>query len=175
MPCKRMPLEEYFSPNRRATLESALVFALTYTESLPPLSSTPLNAKGYGLTETCGVVTGSTLSALDPVGLVGGPFRCCRVSLVSCPELLDGQGRPYLVDDRVDERGRPCLGRGEVVVAGHNLAARYFKQPAVTAEVFRQGAAGAEFLTGDVGCWRADGSLAIVDRRKNLVKLNGGE
>ncbi|KAF5317744.1 hypothetical protein D9619_012548 [Psilocybe cf. subviscida] len=31
------------------------------------------------------------------------------------------------------------------------------------------------FRTGDVGRWNADGTLSIVDRLKNLVKLQGGE
>jgi len=49
-------------------------------------------------------------------------------------------GRPYLAEDVVDEQGARCFGRGEVVVAGTNLSARYFKQPALTAEVFGGGA-----------------------------------
>jgi len=31
------------------------------------------------------------------------------------------------------------------------------------------------FHTGDIGQWTKDGSLKIVDRKKNLVKLKGGE
>lgn len=31
------------------------------------------------------------------------------------------------------------------------------------------------FMTGDIGRWNPDGTLSIVDRKKNLVKLSGGE
>ena len=31
------------------------------------------------------------------------------------------------------------------------------------------------FRTGDVGQWNEDGTLSVVDRIKNLVKLSGGE
>merc|ERR1712157_142935 len=41
-----------------------------------------------------------------------------------------------------------------------------------TAEVFTEDG---WFRSGDVGVWRPDGQLQIVDRLKNLVKLKGGE
>ena len=31
------------------------------------------------------------------------------------------------------------------------------------------------FQTGDIGQWNADGTLSLIDRKKNLVKLAGGE
>jgi long-chain acyl-CoA synthetase len=94
--------------------------------------------------------------------------------------LKDVHGKPYLATDRVDELGKACFGRGEVVVQGTNLAARYFKKPEATAQAFLStppwGKGGCTaFATGDIGCFRSDGSLAIVDRKKNLVKLAGGE
>ena len=56
--------------------------------------------------------------------------------------------------------------RGTPVTAG------YFKQPDKTAEVFTEDG---WFRSGDVGVWRPDGQLQIVDRLKNLIKLKGGE
>ena len=31
------------------------------------------------------------------------------------------------------------------------------------------------FKTGDIGKWNSDGTLSIIDRKKDLVKLAGGE
>lgn len=47
----------------------------------------------------------------------------------------------------------------------------YYKRPDLTAEVM----SGDWFMTGDIGQWQPDGSLSIVDRKKNLVKLSHGE
>jgi long-chain acyl-CoA synthetase len=135
------------------------------------------------LTETCGIVSCTSFrpGALDST--CGPPVATVRCALVSCPDIKDAQGRPYLSTDLTDERGEPCFGRGEVVVQGTNVASRYFKQPEATAAAFLpvpgwrggEGQGGVSFATGDIGCFRRDGSLAIVDRKKNLVKLAGGE
>jgi long-chain acyl-CoA synthetase len=47
----------------------------------------------------------------------------------------------------------------------------YYKDEEKTKESFRDG----WFYTGDIGTWLPDGNLAIIDRKKNLVKLSHGE
>jgi len=136
---------------------------------------------GFGLTETCGIVSCSSFRPGALPSTCGPPVSTLRCAVVSCPDLKDANGKPYLASDRTDELGQPCFGRGEVVVQGTNLASKYFKRPLDTAEAFLPCPAwghpgdGAAFATGDIGCFRRDGSLAIVDRKKNLVKLAGGE
>lgn len=45
-------------------------------------------------------------------------------------------------------------------------------RPDITAETIT---ADGWLKTGDVGQWNPDGTLSIIDRKKNLVKLAGGE
>jgi len=77
-----------------------------------------------------------------------------------------------MIKDRKDVEGNPVLGRGEICVRGANIASGYYMMPDLTNEVFKDGR---WFHTGDIGQFLADGSLQIVDRKKNLVKLKGGE
>eukprot|EP00168_Porphyra_purpurea_P016952 TRINITY_DN5668_c1_g1_i1.p1 TRINITY_DN5668_c1_g1~~TRINITY_DN5668_c1_g1_i1.p1 ORF type:complete len:512 (-),score=116.52 TRINITY_DN5668_c1_g1_i1:342-1877(-) len=61
--------------------------------------------------------------------------------------------------------------RGEIMVRGPTVFKGYHKNQAETDEVLVDG----WLCTGDIGKWNADGSLAIIDRRKNILSLATGE
>lgn len=127
--------------------------------------------QGYALTETC---VGGTFQDMDDkrVGVVGPPSSCIEIALQSEPEITDGAGVSYLHTDKVDHQGNPVLGRGEVLFRGPCVSLGYFKMPEKTAEEYDKDG---WFHSGDIGQFTADGVLQIVDRKKNLIKLKGGE
>lgn len=126
--------------------------------------------QGYALTETCCSATFQAPDAANTDGIVGPPLSSVEIKLVSV-DITDSQNKKYSATDtyHYDE---PCRGRGEVWIRGPPISAGYFKEPEKTAEVFSKDG---WFMTGDVGVWLPDGTLRIVDRLKNLVKLKGGE
>ncbi|KHG21710.1 Long chain acyl-CoA synthetase 9, chloroplastic -like protein [Gossypium arboreum] len=118
--------------------------------------------QGYGLTETC---AGATFSEVDDtsVGRVGSPLPCSFVKLVDWPE------GGYLISDSP-------MPRGEIVVGGSSVTLGYFKNEEKTKEVYKVDERGMRwFYTGDVGQFHADGCLEIIDRKKDIVKLQHGE
>jgi len=127
--------------------------------------------QGYGLTETC-----AGLSMQDPedlrTGIAGVPTASCEVKLDSCSEICDKAKLPYLKTDTRDVTGNRIHGRGEVMVRGHNISKGYYMLEEKTKEEWTSDG---WFHTGDIGQFMLDGSLRIVDRKKNLVKLKGGE
>ena len=68
-----------------------------------------------------------------------------------------------------------CGPRGEIMVGGGHVAVGYYEMPDKTAEEFREEAGTRWFRTGDIGQLHGDGTIQIIDRRKDLVKLQGGE
>ncbi|EPS71028.1 hypothetical protein M569_03729, partial [Genlisea aurea] len=115
--------------------------------------------QGYGLTETCAGTFVSLPDKLTMLGTVGPPVPNVDVCLESVPEMgYDA------VSSSVPPRGEICI-RGGVLFSG------YYKRDDLTAEVFVDG----WFHTGDIGEWQADGSLKIIDRKKNIFKLSQGE
>jgi long-chain acyl-CoA synthetase len=65
---------------------------------------------------------------------------------------------------------------GEIVVGGGNVASEYFRLPDKTKEDFFKDANGVRwFRTGDIGEMGPNGMLKIIDRKKDLVKLDHGE
>jgi len=127
--------------------------------------------QGYGLTETCAAITIQDIQDLRS-GIVGSPLSSCEVKLLSTPEIKDKNSAPYLSTDTTDVAGNKVFGRGEVLMKGTNLSLGYYRMQDKTDEVYRKDGF---FHTGDIGQFMSDGSIRIVDRVKNLVKLIGGE
>ncbi|KAH6925994.1 hypothetical protein HPB50_012933 [Hyalomma asiaticum] len=117
--------------------------------------------EGYGLSETSCVTT-----VMDPrdtsTGRVGSPLPGCYLRLV------DWREGGYSVADRPNPRG-------EVVVGGPCVAKGYFGDEELTRESFREEGGIRWFYTGDIGEIFADGTLKIIDRKKDIVKLQHGE
>lgn len=127
--------------------------------------------QGYGLTETN---AGLALQPADDLraNIAGAPIPSVEVKVVSQPEIKDKGGQAYLSTDTRDVAGNKVFGRGEVCVRGTSVAVGYYRMPDKTKEVFDDEG---WFQTGDIGQFMEDGSIRIVDRVKNLVKLSGGE
>ncbi|XP_038972894.1 long chain acyl-CoA synthetase 8-like [Phoenix dactylifera] len=118
--------------------------------------------QGYGLTETC---AGGTFSEWDDssVGRVGPPLPCCYIKLVSWEE------GGYTTSDIP-------MPRGEVVIGGFCVTKGYFSNEEKTKEVYKLDDRGTLwFYTGDIGQFHPDGCLEIIDRKKDIVKLQHGE
>ncbi|PNP60106.1 hypothetical protein THARTR1_00130 [Trichoderma harzianum] len=112
---------------------------------------------GYGLTETC--ANGSLGNPLEYTANAIGPVSgAIEVKLVSIPEI------GYSADAKVPQ--------GEIWMRGLPIMKEYYNNPEETAKALT---ADGWFKTGDIGEFDADGHLRVIDRVKNLVKMQGGE
>jgi len=62
--------------------------------------------------------------------------------------------------------------QGEILIRGGPTLTHYFENPEETAAAITEDG---WFKTGDIGQFEANGHVAVIDRLKNLVKLQGGE
>jgi len=125
--------------------------------------------QGFGLTEVVGSCT--TVWPHDrSYGRCGAPIECNQIRLV------DWEEGGYYVDPARDPARASPNPRGEVVIGGHNVTPGYFKMPDETAASYFTTPDGTRwFRTGDVGEIHPNGALQIIDRKKSLVKISGGE
>ncbi|XP_022062540.1 long-chain-fatty-acid--CoA ligase 4 [Acanthochromis polyacanthus] len=117
--------------------------------------------QGYGLTETCGA--GTITEVVDvSTGRVGAPLICCEI------RLRDWAEGGYTSKDEPHPRG-------EVLIGGPNVTMGYYRNESNDQDFFVDENGQRWFCTGDVGEIYPDGCLQIVDRKKDLVKLQAGE
>jgi len=130
--------------------------------------------QGYGLTETC-AATCITLGEDNSTSCVGPPQES------ACLRLRDWEEGKYFASDKDD----PKIGmrRGEVLIGGPGISDGYLvdkenpdpeivaknNDDYVTIDGIRY------FCTGDIGQFTKEGNLMIIDRKKDLVKLQMGE
>ena len=119
------------------------------------------SSQGYGLTETASCATVTHVRDRK-CGRAGAPLMDVDIKLVNWDE----------GNYRVTDQPNP---RGEIHVGGDNVAVGYFKNEKETAANFYEENGRRWFRTGDIGEFEQDGVLKIIDRKKDLVKLQHGE
>lgn len=118
--------------------------------------------QGYGLTETCGAGTISEMWDYS-TGRVGAPLVCSEITL------KDWEEGGYYSTDKPNPRG-------EILIGGPNVTMGYYKNETRNRDDFFVDENGQRwFCTGDIGEFHPDGCLKIIDRKKDLVKLQAGE
>ncbi len=109
--------------------------------------------EGYGLSETAPCVSCNPVTATEFTGTIGVPLPNTDM------KLIDDNGQEV------------ALGQvGEIVIKGPQVMAGYWQRPdetvkAMTADGF--------FKTGDIGCMDERGFFRIVDRKKDMILVNG--
>lgn len=84
--------------------------------------------------------------------------------------------RAYVLNDTL--RAAPIGVVGQIYIAGAGVARGYLNRPALTAErfvadPFSPDPAARMYKTGDLGRWRADGTIEFLGRNDHQVKIRG--
>lgn len=114
------------------------------------------------MTESCGMCAILPPEFFD-YGVAGAPVPCTEIKLVDVPD--------------AGYKSTNKLPQGEILIRGPAVTSGYYKRDDLNndKEIFEPAEGGAWLHTGDVGQWNADGTISVIDRIKNLVKLSGGE
>eukprot|EP00698_Gefionella_okellyi_P023298 TRINITY_DN7917_c0_g1_i1.p1 TRINITY_DN7917_c0_g1~~TRINITY_DN7917_c0_g1_i1.p1 ORF type:complete len:672 (-),score=122.89 TRINITY_DN7917_c0_g1_i1:107-2122(-) len=143
-------------PRCRLLVSGSAPLSVDVQDFLRVIFGVPVS-QGYGLTETAAACT-LALPGDAVSGHVGPPMVCNEVRLVDVPEMgYTSSSHPQ---------------RGEVCVRGLNVFCGYYRNDEETTKVLLDDR---WFHTGDIGQWNSNGTLSIIDRKKNIFKLSQGE
>ncbi|KAF1744569.1 hypothetical protein MXB_5298 [Myxobolus squamalis] len=119
--------------------------------------------QAFGSTETC---CAGTLGEFDymKTGNVGPPTKCVELKFVAWQE------GGYSPDD-------PQGPRGEIFLSGKTVSPGYYLNPEETKKSFVKDEQTGKiwYRTGDIGALLSDGTIKIIDRKKDIIKLKHGE
>jgi long-chain acyl-CoA synthetase len=108
--------------------------------------------EGYGLTEASPVVSVNPLNGIRKPSSVGPPLPGIEVAIVG-----------------EDGKRMPPGEIGELIVRGYNVMKGYFNKKEETEAVLKDG----WLYTGDMAKIDEDGYIYIVDRKKDLIIIDG--
>ncbi|KAG2039421.1 long-chain-fatty-acid-CoA-ligase [Suillus americanus] len=115
--------------------------------------------QGYGMTESCGMcaILPPELMQYRSVGL---PVPSAEIKFLDVPE--------------AGYKSTNNPPQGEVCIRGPSVTKGYYKRDDLNNDesIFTKDG---WLRTGDIGQWNADGTISLIDRIKNLIKLQGGE
>lgn len=114
--------------------------------------------QGFGLTETCAASCIAVPDKPYMAGTVGPPLPSTDMRLEAVPEM------------NYNPTGDPP--RGEILFKGPSVFSGYYRDEEKTVEVLDKDG---WFHSGDIGEMTPEGSLRIIDRKKNIFKLAQGE
>jgi len=115
--------------------------------------------EGYGLSETSPVTHSTPQLARRKPGTIGLPLPDTDVKVV---------------DLETGTRELPAGDAGELCIAGPQVMKGYWNRPEETSRALRPDAAGRIWLhTGDVACVDEDGFTTIVQRKKDMIIVDG--
>jgi len=149
---KDMPFFIKFLLNLRLCVSGAAPLPVKVIREFEAAFKVPL-LEGYGLTEASPVVSINPLEkGMSKPGTVGKPLPGIEVKVV------DDAGTPLPV-------GTP----GELLVKGPNVMKGYLNRPDDTAKTIKDG----WLFTGDIAALDEDGYIRIIDRKKDLIIVDG--
>ncbi|MEE9377466.1 MAG: AMP-binding protein [Candidatus Lokiarchaeia archaeon] len=124
--------------------------------------------EGYGLSEASPVVSAGNLFGESPVGTIGMPFTGTDWCIFDVDDFEKGSIADGLSGSKFGEENT-----GEICVCGPQVMKEYLNQPEETADTLKKWDGRIWLLTGDIGFMNEDGTIAIRDRKKQLIKVAG--
>jgi long-chain acyl-CoA synthetase len=149
---KNMPFFVKLLLNLRLCISGAAPLPVKVIEEFQAAFKVQL-LEGYGLTEASPVVSANPFEpGRNKPGTVGVPLPGLEVKVV------DDEGREL-----------PLGAAGELIVRGPSVMRGYLNRPEDTAKTIKDG----WLYTGDIAALDADGYIRIIDRKKDMIIVDG--